>query len=349
MYKREYELIMNAVLINKDESEIKHIDELLTGPIDWIEVAGQLFNNRLAGYFFYGLNNRQLKALPSELREVLNLLVLIQKKETTEKLEAIAPVLDELENCDVHYSALKGMQFNASMYNIGARRSNDIDVLVYENDLDEFDRIMRKFGFIQTFNKEGELVESSRKEKLIQRMNYHDLVPYVLKNDDICLVIDVNFLYDSKENLIDKRIFDYGTRTYDNGSFSTRGLHIYTNLAFLCIHFHREGTNSLWTEYNRDMSLYKIVDIMNTIRKYKHDIVIDEWICLVKDFKLEKKCYYTFNILSQFYNDDFVSEVERKLRPEDIHFIDEIAVEGKKQIIKREDKFIDTAFKYLHS
>ena len=39
-------------------------------------------------------------------------------------------------------------------------------------------------------------------------MNYHDLVPYVKRIDDIILEVDINFLFDGKADF-DKKITDY--------------------------------------------------------------------------------------------------------------------------------------------
>jgi hypothetical protein len=39
--KKEHELILKGVLINKSEIEVKQIDEILNGKISWAEVGGR--------------------------------------------------------------------------------------------------------------------------------------------------------------------------------------------------------------------------------------------------------------------------------------------------------------------
>lgn len=344
--KIEYQLILKAVLVNKTQEEEDYIDNLLKNKIDWVEVAGYLFTNRLGGYFYNGLSSHQRRYLTLELFHALRLLVNAQQVETTLNVKYLLPILEALEKEKVCYAGLKGLIFNADFYNVGARRSNDVDLLVNERSLAELDKILRDFGYIQSFLPDGNIVEASKKEKLIQRMNYHDLVPYVKKVDWGISEIDINFLFDSKENIIDYEIFDYGTLIYNGADYSARGLPLYTNLAFLCIHFHREATNTLWTINGHDVVLYKVIDIMNTIRVHRNELKVDEWVPLMKKLNLQIKCYYTFYVLSQFYEDPLVNSIEEALRPEDTSFLEDIKVEGENRTIKRTEKFIESAFSH---
>jgi len=344
---REHKLLMDAVLFNKNDSEIAELKNNLDEKIDWIELAGQMVNHRLGGYFYLSSPEESLSKVPKELRETWKLLVQAQKLQMSENINAIKTIIDKLEYEKVKYAALKGLVFNADFYPIGCRRSNDLDLFVHEESLNSIDKIFRDQGFIQSFLPNDQMIEATKKEKLIQRMNYHDLVPYVKQIDNKILCIDINFLFDSKENLIDDEIFKYGTAIYQNDTYLIRGLPFYTNLAHLCIHFHRESTNTLWTNGYRDIILYKVVDIMNLIRAHKNELNPDEWITFMNRLNLQKKCYYTFYILKQFYDDSIVNYIEEKMRPEDTSFVDEIFVEGENRIIKRTEKFIDSAFNHI--
>lgn len=148
---------------------------------------------------------------------------------------------------------------------------------------------LRAMGYIQSNMSNGEMVEATKKEKIIQRMNYHDLVPYVKKTKMGILELDINFLFDGNKNLIDKNVYEMGTMVY-KGRYRITGLNPYTNLAFLCCHFYREATDTIWTEGKRDVTLYKIVDMMNFIRFYREQINYD-----TEDFEdLEKMSNASF-------------------------------------------------------
>lgn len=344
---KEHELLLNTVLFNKNEMEKQKMNDILDTGIDWIELTGQMFNHRLGGYFFLNASSSILEYMPKELRSTLKLLIQVQKAQAIESIDHIKGSISDFEKASVRYAALKGLVFNADIYPLGSRRSNDLDLFVHEDDLQKIDEILRNHGFIQSFLPDGQVIEATKREKLIQRMNYHDLVPYAKQVESRILRIDINFLFDSKDNLIDNEIFKYGTQIYKGNAYSIRGLPLYTNLAFLCIHFFREATNTLWTNKHHDITLYKVVDIMNTIRAHQDELNPDEWIIFMNQLNLQKKCYYTFCILHQFYDDPLVDYIEEKMRPEDTSFVDEIFVEGENKVIKRTEEFIDSAFSHI--
>lgn len=346
--KKEYRLILLAVLVNKTQLEELQIDNLLKNKLDWCEIAGQLFNHRLAGYFLLGLTKDQQKKIPRELRKAIELLIVAQRQQTIKKYEIIQPILAEFYKENLRYAGLKGLIFNIDNYEMGIRRSNDIDLLVPESELSKLDEILRKFGYIQSFLPEGKLVEASKKQKLIQRMNYHDLVPYVKEIDNEINEIDINFIFDAKENEITQKIFDMELTEYKNEEYSVIGLPFETNLAFLCIHFFREGTNSLWTDGKRDVVLYKLVDIINVIRKYKDIFNIEKWATLVNQLGIDHKCYYTFYMLAQFYpEDELLQKLLKLLEPVDKSYLFEVKIEGQNKIVKRTESFYDAAFNHI--
>lgn len=57
--KKEYELILKTILINKSEDEEVEVTKLLENDLDWREIAGVLLSHRLSGYFYMGLSDEQ--------------------------------------------------------------------------------------------------------------------------------------------------------------------------------------------------------------------------------------------------------------------------------------------------
>lgn len=346
--KKEHRLILLSVLISKSEYEKSMIDELLENKLDWCEIAGQLFNHRLAGYFLLGLTKQQQKKIPKELMKAIELLIVAQAKQADTNLKIIRPIISEFNNNKLIYAGLKGIVFNVDMYEKGLRRSNDIDLLVPETELEKIDIILRRNGYIQSLLPDGQLIEATKKEKLIQRMNYHDLVPYVKEVNGVISEIDINFQFDTKENEITQEIVELGLVEYNKEEYSVMGLPFETNLAFLCIHFFREGTSSLWTDGKRDVVLYKLVDIMNVIRKNKNNFNISQWVNLVKKLGLEHKCYYTFYMLSQFYpEEELLKKLMQLLEPSDKSYLFKVKIEGENKVVKRNESFYDAAFNHI--
>ena len=343
----EQKLILKGVLINKSEDEKKEIDDLLSQKLNWAMIGGILLNHRLGGYFYMHLSDAQRKKIPREMRKALELLVKAQKETHLELIAEQNKVTEELNKTEIRYAMLKGAFFSSDIYDIGARRSNDLDLLVYEEDLELLDEHMRKLGYIQSNLPDGKLIEATKREKIIQRMNYHDLVPYVKEISTGILELDINFLFDGKDNPIDKTVFEMGTKIYNGRNYTVKALNPYTNLAFLCSHFYREATNTIWTAGRRDIVLYKLVDIINYIRVYEKEIDMDEYINVAKKINMVEKTAFTFKILNEFYDSKFVDLFNEKADSKSIitdEFMNKIYDHKNKTTILRNETFFDAAF-----
>lgn len=341
---REQELILLGVICKRTEKEEKRLGELVLGKLDWAYIVGELIRHRIDGNFYHGLKSEQRAYIFPKVKAALRLLSDCYKAINTENLTFLQSLFEELSAEGIRAAGLKGVVFNTDIYGLGTRKSNDIDLLVAEKDLKKFDLVMRRRGFIQSLD--GGKTEASKKEKLLQIMNYHDLVPYFLRIDKPymdAIKVDVNFHFDEKEHDITEEILDYGLENYEGNGFVVRGLHKYTNLMQLCVHYYRETTDFLWVNKSRDLDLYKIVDIENTIRKFTDEELI-EWTKAVKHFELEKKCFLTLYYLNLFYNNDRYGNVMKRIKPEDISYLTEIVIKGKDKVILREEDFFERTF-----
>ncbi|WP_419871389.1 nucleotidyltransferase family protein [Candidatus Pristimantibacillus sp. PTI5] len=346
----EKEFLLLSLLKNRTVEENDRLVELSSHEIDWGWIGGQIMHHRLSGYFYFGLGDLRKKLLFKEFLKAIDLIVKAQAQQVREINQIILPVLQELDDKGIRYAALKGLVFNASLYGLGERRSNDSDILVLEDDLERLDEVLRKHGYIQTFLHNGEYKEATRKEKMIQRMNYHDLVPYVKMVDSSFISyheIDVNFHIDSKENDITREVFEIGTELYANDLYEVKGLPWETHLAQLCIHFFREGSSSLWSSGRRDVVLYKLIDIANTLRLNQSEERLAQWITLMKKLKLEKACYYTLHHVDQFYPQIISDQILQDAKPIDTAYLNEIAVSGEERTVTRQTSFRDEAFNLL--
>lgn len=60
------------------------------------------------------------------------------------------------KNTDVSYAWLKGA-FLINVYDIGMRTSNDVDILVNQNQISEITDILKKNGFVQGNTRGGKI------------------------------------------------------------------------------------------------------------------------------------------------------------------------------------------------
>ncbi|KGE19747.1 nucleotidyltransferase family protein [Paenibacillus wynnii] len=342
---KETQLILLAVLKTRSDQEEAVLAELMGSKIDWARVAGVVMHHRLEGYFLRGIPEDLRRFIALEFIKSLSLLIKAQRKLTMENIGHLTPLLEELEREGIRYAGLKGLVYNASIYTPGDRRSNDSDILVSEEDLERLDAVLRRHGFIQSFS--SVMKEASRKEKLIQRMHHHDLVPYAkLTGGDFLerIQIDVNFHFDSKDNDITKAIFDYGTENYANEYYVIKGLKWPTHLAHLCVHFYREGTNTIWTMDRRDAAIYKMIDAVNTLRLHSDEVSLLEWCALMRSFRLQKQCYYTLYHMNLFYPGLITERVLAELKPDDDAYLQEVTVHGTGERLSRSSSIFESAF-----
>lgn len=341
---KEQRVILLGVVCMRTDSEEEELNGLISEELDWAYIVGELVRHRIDGNFYCGLNSGQRAYIFPKIKAALRLLSDCYRAINTENLTFLQGLLEELDAEGIRAAGLKGVVFNTDIYDLGARKSNDIDLMVAEKDLKRLDAVMRRRGFIQSLD--GGKTEASKKEKLIQIMNYHDLIPYFLRIDRPymdAVKVDINFHFDEKDHDITEAIFDYGLQRYEGNGFAVRGLNKYTHLIQLCVHYFRETTNALWVNKVRDLDLYKIVDIENTIRKFTDEELVN-WTGTVKRFELEKKCYLTLHYLNLFYNNERYEKIMRLIEPSDISYINRITGQGGKNIAVREKDFYEDTF-----
>lgn len=342
--KKEDRVILLGVLLKRTNSEQKELEEMLVGKLDWAYIVGQLFHHRVSGYFYYGLGDALRKYIMPEFQKSLELLIKAQEICNRERLFFLKETFTQFEKEGVRYSTLKGLTYSLTMYPYGIRRSNDCDILVLESDLKKVDKILLAQGYIQSSDG-GETVAGKR-EKLIQIMNYHDLIPYYKDMDSQFqrrIKIDVNFHIDGKDNDITEKVFEYGTKLVEKEGYFGRVLDDKTHFIQLCIHFYREASNTIWVDKKRDLLLYKLVDIVNTVRFIGRDVLFQS-IELSKQLNVDKQLYFVFYYLYQFYGDNIYQEFMSKFSYENFEFLRKIHVEGEDRDIVRKRDLVEETF-----
>ncbi len=339
--KKENMVILYGCLNDRTEKEEIMLKNLLKEKLDWGYICGQLIHHRIGGYFYINMGEK-INSMLFDPRKTLDILVKAQDIIANERYIVMSDICDIFERESIHYAALKGLVYGMTIYALGARRSNDCDILVWEDDLEKVDNILKNEGFIQSLD--GGKTQASRREILIQRMNYHDTVSYYKKINsqiDEYIKIDVNFHFDNKNNDITKKVLDYGTRLLEKKDYKIRALLPSTHFLHLCAHFYREGSDVLWTSSLRDVSLYKIIDCINTFRSMIDEEVF-ECIQIADKFHLNEAMYYTLYYMRIFYDDPKLDVLMEKIDIKDNAYLNE--VRDKNTILHRSRQFIDRAF-----
>lgn len=310
--KKLVKLLSNPSLKKNDISEIR---KLLKEQLNWAEVIGWLYFHRTVGICWRNLKEKILTTENSlsdyhfgylfYLSEnMYKFQVLKAKKQNELNVEIFK--LFNANNID--YVVLKGMVLSHFLYkDIGARVSNDCDILIKKSDLNNALDILSQNGYIQgkTNFLTKEIKEVSRREKLIRSLNSHEVFPFTKKVNSNFLDfhrVDIHHsinLMDSKkeDHIVDELLADKITLKDKNLTLSS--LNWENVLLFLCIHLYREAISKRDIKKNKDLLLYKIADIKILVET--QEINWNYFIEKVLDYNFKKDCYFALQIVNHVY------------------------------------------------
>lgn len=229
-------------------------------------VLGQLFYNRTAAIAYDVLRSSGL--LGKLNREFRNSLegAYLQSLERNQSFTCCLDMLNEaLQNCKGKYAMLKGAML-CSFCPKGHRTSNDIDLLVAPDDVSIISEALTAAGFQQGHIRNGGFVPATRKEIVTSKMTRGETVPFI-KEVRLpfmpYLEVDINFSLDYKNSdstvITDMLQRSVGHRVNNHVKIQT--LEEKDFFIHLCAHLYKEATTLPWVKMNRDLTLYKFVDI----------------------------------------------------------------------------------------
>ena len=306
MYKKDYQYVIK--ILKGENINTKYLVK------DWYSLLGFLEVNKLCGYFYNKCKELNI-ALPKQIEALLNKTYLYQKVKNKVLRTFILKLSYELEINHINYAFLKGSilsnsSFNAnedSFYKIGVRVSNDIDILVSNVDLGKVEKILKKLNFKQGYydSNKNKIIPFSRKEIINRRMNRGETAPWVLKltNAIVPFVeIDINLsfnetAYDNLPCQVLNNTICYKTINHD----LIRSLEKYDFIIHLIVHAYKELSLTFMVKRNKDILLYKFLDIYLLLNGNIDLLILLE---KIKKYKLEKEAYVVINTTSILFNCD---------------------------------------------
>lgn len=262
-------------------------------------ILGQLQFNRIGGIAYslfqkYGL----LKKLNREMRNSLRTTyeqncIKAQRLLDTEEL-----LVEVFKDAPFKYALLKGA-YLVQLYPNGFRTSNDIDVLIQEEDLFLIESKLKKFGFFQGNVRNDTFEPASRSEIISSRINRGETVPWIKEvnwTSQKFIEIDLNFSLDYKPNGSQNVVKSFLERSCMNIFTKVGRLPTLSTADFfiqLCTHLYKEATTLAWIKMKRDLSLYKFVDIYLFINEFFNAEFVIEIEKLVMNLGVAKECLYT--------------------------------------------------------
>lgn len=272
MKSEEKDLILELSCINRySKDRLKELLPKYATPT----VLGYLFFNRMSGVAYSIMKEEGLLGLVG--REFRNSLHdaykqnILKNRDFFRALEYTSEILKAHKG---EYAMLKGAQL-CSLYPVGCRTSNDIDLLVKEEYLTDIGKALTESGFKQGYIRNNSFIPASRKDIIESKMMRGETVPYILEIDYPQLKyieIDLNFSLDYKNSKDDavERMLEHCIEV-DLGGYTISTLDMYDFFIQLCLHLYKEASTYPWIQMKRDMTLYKYCDISMLLDRFHFD------------------------------------------------------------------------------
>ena len=348
--KNENKLVLELCkFLNPDQTKI---GESMGQTIHWPYVLGQLLFHRMGGAAYYTL--RECGLWGKVNREVRNSLKTVYDsgKSKSESLKlALAELAGILQGTDFSYALLKGA-YLVSLYPIGLRTSNDLDILIGQKDLSGLETLLKSAGFAQGNVRNGAFTPASRAEILSSRMNRGETVPFI-KRVDLpgmeFLEIDINFSLDFKA----KQETDTIESLLKNAKplIKTQNGHLSTLspadfIIHLCCHLYKEATIYAWVEMERDLSLYKFADIYLLINQWTESGLYADLAALIKEYGLNRECYYAMLRTKELFGIENaqLDKLLENIKPESTVYLKEIIRPDQNKTYRYDENFTDWLF-----
>ena len=337
---------------NREEIEI-----LLSQPLDFPYILGQLLYNRMGGAAYYSLKKCGL--LGRVNREFRNTLKTVYDSGVTKyesfqtALESFSEMLcrNALRRDGFSYAMLKGA-YLVSLYPAGLRISNDLDILVDQISLPKLETALKDNGYEQGYIQNGSFVPAARSEILSSRMNRGETVPFIKKVDLPQMEyfeIDINFSLDFKA----KQESDNVSLLLQNAApmIETNAGELLTLspsdfLIHLCAHLFKEAAVYAWVQMERDLSLYKFADLYLVLNEWQSVIFFDALETRIQSLGMRRECYFALLFTKELFGleSEPLDKLLSAIKPESTDYLKEILRPEQNKLYRHNKSFTDWMF-----
>jgi len=304
-----YKLLYELCNPNKDEKSISLIEAELKKNINWCELTEFLLRNKmLTSVYLFLHNNKYLDNIPRNIFEIWKNYFYLNKIKNSELLTEMQLVVKCLEELNIPYKIVKGMDFQLNFIKGFYRDFGDIDILILIEDKDKVSNIMEKLGYFQLkYNRYNLLEPYSKFEKIENILTRHELLPFVkpINNNFFC-VFDFQFEFIGTK-LINLKNFN---KTYSDFIFH-RTIELY--LIFLSLHLYTDSHEFSQIEKNNDLRIYSIVEIILFCNANTSSFNIDKFFLYIKEhFELETPIFSVLKLVNNIYKNKLISKILNK-------------------------------------
>lgn len=335
---RESQLVYLLSKISLSQEELKYIQKLFSSYLDWSRVCGLMQMHRVVGIVWRNIRKHIIenrsKFVPFYFFKSTELIYKAQQLKAEEQFRLASEVCQHLQASGIVFATLKGLVLSEYAYSgIGMRSSNDLDILIHSSQTKEAVRLLAELGYVHGqyhYNKQ-EIIPVSRVDVVKYPIISHQLHPMIRKTTGMTFVefynVDIQFSVDIRTNrktddivnqLLERRIMA-PLRDTELPSLSWEDV-----LMFLCIHFCKEAVDYKEVLKNKDMALYKLVDIYQLISRGNVSIDWNTFLEKVREYNMEQEVYYALHYTETVYPHTVPAHVLDQVRGTDSSYLHQI-------------------------
>jgi len=338
--------IMDNLFFRLSDFFMEETDEVMI-PESQERLLGALCLNRMGGIGY--LNMRRLKGLKvsKEFRWTMEAVYNDNLRKYELLLRDVGILSEIFSKSTFAYALLKGAYLSTMLYPKGCRVSNDIDILVQEEDLSRCTGLLAEGGFVQGQYVRGKgIIPATRREIVMARMNYGETVPFFKVVDDEAIMVDINFSLDYKpeeSGIVRKMLQRTRKVAGPSGEFVT--LDRADFMIQLCCHLYKEATTIDWVMTGRDLLLYKFSDIYVFFTKEYQGKDYQLLKNRIFEYGVMKECFYALKNTAVVFekllqNEEYMKLLE-EIQPDNLDFMKQIVCPKEKQVLSYDMEFKD--------
>lgn len=314
--------------------EIPRLRELLYGKPDWNRVLGILATHRTMGTAWYNMLTHLIEErakLPSTyLFKIPEVTFKGQRIMAREQIDLSLELMAALEAAGVASAMLKGGAVARMAYpSLGMRVFNDNDILVDHRALPEAGAVLRRLGYEQgSWDYRKSVIRPATRASIMSYpVSSHQTHPYMRPTPDAltleCHRVDLHFSVDlMTSNRTDAIVDDLLDRRIAVGDPPLWTLDPVDMTVFGCIHFYKEAAACNEVRRNKDLVLYKLVDLLALLDNTEYPVDPDVLVARAAAMGVTDQVYHALYHLDQLFPGRVPDGLLDRLRPADDTYLD---------------------------
>lgn len=312
MIKKEHNAVLEIVKFgNKKKETDKLLAVLEDKTLNWIEILGYLCYHRVAGLAYETINAINVRKLDFPVFFAIYMIHQSQSTRIELQKEYIKSISSALCEANIEHVFLKGSVLSSTIYPVGTRALNDIDILVSKKSIQKVKKVLHELDFLQgKYNYKKGIVDEFDQDMLTQSINTRgEMIPFVKivdKKTIKTIDVDVNFSLNWKPDGSDEAVNHFlGERILvpiddDFSIYSLKEEHLFIQL---CSHLYKDSVLVDLVKKRKVLDLYKFVDIYTFIQTYFEGINFEKIFNDSVKYGFDRHVFFTLNYIIKVFPD----------------------------------------------